>query len=213
MKNARFLTPLLLLLCAFQCGDPPDPDPHTSPLQPFILSVLPNVPEVYVGDTLWLSGSVSSRVLEYTSGDSLISCYIPDAVVSFYRLIVPLNKNDKNTVLAANEFDFYATIGQVEKEYCNWTGCEHWENLQRVLTPEFSTDSTHFELLTGIIPQSIGYFALSYHHEFKVENHNHDLYTMFGDPKSYSFFAEGRRSVFWANIDQRLYFFKVVNHE
>ena len=213
MKNTRFLIPLLLLLCAFQCGDPPDPDPITSPLEPMVLSVFPNVPEVSVGDTLWLSANISNRVLDFATGDSTLTHHIPYVEVAFYRLKVPLTKNDYNTVIAANEFDFYAAMGEVEKEACNWSGCAHWENLHRILVPEFSPDSARIQLQTGIVPQSIGYFALYYSHNFGVENYHRELYEKFGELDSYSFFAQGRGSVFWSAIDQRLYFFKVVNHE
>ena len=218
MSRIKFIVPVLvLMLCAFQCEDPSEPDPTTSSLENMVLSVKANVSTVNIGDTIWLSGTINSHVLEFATNDSILWEEIPLLIISFYRLKTPTNDRDYNTVLAANEFDFYSEIGTIEKEDYSWSHTPelhaHWDNLHRIITPDLTSDMNKYSVLIGVIPKSIGYFAFECMNTFMVDDFNRDLYTQFGDVNDYSFFAQGRNGTSWAPIDDRFYFFKVKNND
>ncbi len=218
MRSIKLILPVLILLfCAFQCEEPPELDPTTSTLEKIVLSVNPNVSTVNIGDTIWLSGNVSSKVLEFATGDSIFLDETPNIFISFYRLKMPVNDRDYNTALAANEFDFYSQIGTLEKEDYSWSHTPeahvHWDKLHRIVTSELSPEMSRYSVLIGVIPKNIGCFAFECMNTFKVNNFNRDLYAQFGDINDFSFFAQGRNSTFWAPIDDRLYFFKVESKD
>ncbi|MEA3317360.1 MAG: hypothetical protein U9R54_05340 [Bacteroidota bacterium] len=215
IKSVRLLLVVFAIaLCAFQCDEELVVEPLTSEAQIMKIQVSPNSKEINLGDTLWLYGKVTSKVLEYESQDSIL-CDNQNIFVFFYRLKTPINEQDYNTTPAASEFQYYQQNGAIEKEDYSWSHTpeahSHWDNLHRIITPELS-DSTNFYLMKiGIIPTSIGYFALNCFNTFNVLNFNRDLYSQFDNNTTYSFFAKGRYGCSWAPIDNRLYFFKVIN--
>lgn len=213
MKRLLPLVPILfLLLCAFQCEESPEPDPWVSAPEGIMPTVHPNVGAVAVGDTVWLSGDASSRVMDLLTGDSILWEEPPTLHVSFYRLKVPVNERDYNTVLAANEFNFHARVGTVEKEVSGWA-YDYWDNLHRIMTAELSPEGDRYSLRVGVIPKSIGYFAFKCTNAFRVDDFNRELYTQFGDSSTYSFHAQGRGSSYRGGIDDHTYFIKVIPND
>lgn len=218
MKYLKLVLPLsILLFGAFRCEEPMEPEPTVSDRENIVLSVTPNTGKISVGDTLWLLGKASSKVLDFTTGDSILSDYKSKITVFFYRLKKPINEQDYNTSLAANEFNFHEDVGTIKNEDYSWSHTpeahSHWDNLHRDITSELSDDRATYNIRIALIPQSVGYFALNTFYGFCVDNFNREFYIPFGDIDDYSFFAQGRYDASWAPIDDRIYFFKVVNDE
>ena len=205
---------IVITLCAFQCDEDIIVEPLTSEVSIMTINVNPNTKEIKLGDTLWLSGKVTSKVFEYETQDSVL-CDKQNIFVFFYRLKIPINEQDYNTTPAASEFQYYQHTGTIEKEDYSWSHTpethSYWDNLHRIITPELSDSNNFYLMKIGIIPTSIGYFALNCYNTFNVSNFNIELYSQFDNNTTYSFFAKGRYGCSWAPIDNRLYFFKVIN--
>lgn len=177
------------------------------------LSVNPEDKKVAVGDTIWLSDNITTQVYDSELQDSIFWEY-GSIYVYFYRLKNPVNDQDYNTTPAASEFVFVPENGTIEKEDYSWVAnpekYSYVDNLLRMVTPEISNDSSRYKIRFGIVPQSIGIFAIN--HAFDVEDFHRELFVPYGDTTAYSFYAKDRNcSSFRASIDERFYFFKVVN--
>ena len=202
---------LPIILCATQCED--DLPLETTIPPHMSIGVARNDAEVNIGDTIWLSGSVTSRVLNYQLNDSVL--YDTARVyLYFFRMRKADTENKKNTTLAAEEFNYVTAIGKVEKEDYSWAAYPEklmfWDSLHRIITCDLSDDNNRYIFRFGIIPQHSGIFALkSDFNHFIVSNYHHELFEDYRLEDDFPFRGSGRIVDNQSPIDSRIYFFKV----
>ncbi len=209
MSTIKMYLPLLFLLfTAFQCEDD---DAEYSELESIKLSVSPNDSIVNIGDTIWINGCITSKVLEYATGDSVFADVIPNMFLFFYKMKIAESKDSMNTIMAANDFDFVAEKGDIFKEELLSSKRSYWDKLHRIVIPEISEDSCFLSLKIGLIPKETGVFSLRYKNGFSVDDNHQNLYEQFDNSNEYSFYAQGRMNVCRSKVDYRNYFIKVVD--
>jgi len=200
---------ILLVIYSFQCEEEDWPEITTTSPQPMALHAFPTGAELNVGDTLWLSGKVSAKVLHLTTKDS-VGYDFGALYLEFLRLKTPVNNQDLNTTHAAFEFDYVASIGKVEKEWADPVRQNLLDNLQRLLIPELVDSNSYYQLKIGIIPKSIGYFAFKcLKTTFQVNDYHRELYAEFGDTNTNSYYILERGGPLRSYVDKKSYFIKV----
>ncbi len=194
---------LCFLLFGFRCSDN-NFEPTTTEPPAMRIRVRPNAVRIRVGDTLWMSCTVTSKVFDFMLKDSVT--YKPhNSYLYFYRMRHPASGSDYNTTPAAKSFTYYPSFGQVATDQT-----QAWNDYRMVFAPELTTGGSFFSFRIGVIPQTPGIFAiLNQNSAFNVEQHNSDLYLPFGSIYTNSFAATYPKGVGWYPIDSRLYFFEV----
>ncbi len=206
------LSSISLMLCAFQCGEDVV-EPEQSEVPTMLLKVTPNKKEYKIGDTLWITSDVSSKVLSFITNESILY-EASDAILYFYKLKHPQDVKDYYADFAVSDFEIIKIIGTAEKEVYsskyNSENYTYWDNLHRLLKPELTNEKERYKLKIGIIPKTTGCFALYCQNGFDIINNNEELFYSYFKNKYNTLFVKTRYESIWLYIDFRIYFFNVA---
>lgn len=212
--NQRMVKILFLLLvvvfCAFECGD----DFPIASKPPYMqLNVTPNSKTLAIGDTLWVSGKVTNKILHYETNDSIL--YDPPIVTLYIYELQKANPSFYgNSIPAANYFKFIEETGTLNSQKYNWA--DGWGHLFQVIQSVSSTDSLNYILEIGIVPQKTGIFALKNHYsKFNVSDFHRELFSDYKIAGEDVFHGIDKgvssRIAYSQKVDDRIYFFQVVS--
>ena len=140
------------LLMAVLCE--PEPVPEFVLVENQTRVSLSEGPDFSLGDTLWISGKVTSMSFDELSGDSIRN---PNEweqdIISVMRLKPAVGRS--NTIEAVNEFDLVAPTGSIE-----FLGvCPESE---LVAIGPLDASETHYRYRIGLVPKNAGDFTLSW---------------------------------------------------
>jgi|GEM_PF-2247462 len=169
---------------------------------------IPKMQSYKIGDTLWITGKVSSKFLNDATNDSIADF---DAVVKDYISVSRLVPSDgnSNAIGAVDEFDLSATEGSIEFE----GACPDSEFISRGILAE---DRSYYNYEVALVPKRVGDYVLSWLGAVDLGNsfsnvNIFDNYTIDGSPNTLGIKSCRTITTTSFNIESNSFIFFTVN--
>ena len=196
------------------CCEPPEPNISFDTLS---ISLQPDSEKITKGDTIWLHGLVSNKLIDLDKMDTMFSYSEYDYItgLEIFKLKHPETNNEYIGQPAIDKFDIINLKGEAKLGETYTVTPVDWNDSYREIFPVISDDSLHFEFIIGLAPKEIGkYFLTSIYQTFNTNDFHRDLFhPEYGDSTKFDLYTKGRVGITWRPLDKRTYFFEVIDNE
>lgn len=187
------------LLMAFQCEDEFEESTLVFNLYKVNVTAQSNFS---LNDTIWITGSVSSKAFDLTLNDSVFAENPQSDIFSIYKFIEPTEVS--NCKDAIDKFDLTYDMGQ-------FSTLPRCENAQLQVIPELESGNMFYTYKIGLKPNSTGDYVISWQdgvirnvernefiiNNYPIENHPNQIGFNRCDNVSWRFLNESEREYYF----------------